>query len=181
MTTDKQIINYLKAEGYTPMFYDVGDLSYGGVFVKPDEYEEHNCPVSFDIIEITDLDGVCGASGQVLVQAKSTSFDFDSAQHGGMVKALDCCGDRDTLKAVAREDKRQAQLMLAVALDSYGISDPRGYGNGGIVAIVDRDSYNTVKGKHDEDWAKEDDNSCEVVEGWGKAALLRAVRRAVRM
>lgn len=167
MATQESIRALLKANGYEEMWGDV-DLLYGATFLKASDTEPAGAAGWYDVIEIVDLDSACGADGQVMVTSRNTSFDY---AHGKDLKrAVDCHGGLETLKHVARENKSDARKLLAVWLHGYGIADPNGYGDSDFVATVDREAHKHAK----EPWESN-------VQGWGMAALERAVEEAIRV
>lgn len=165
MQGDSAIRRDLKNAGFVEMWSDM-NLTYGGMWVRPEERSHDQVPNYYDVIEITDLDSACGADGQVLVTSRSTSFDY--AHKGELKSAVASHGGEETIKRVAREDKAGARLLLAAWLAEYGIADPNGYGDGCFVATIDREAHKGAR----EPWEA-------TVNGWGWAAFRRAVQEAI--
>ena len=162
MNAREKLLRYMEQQGYTWL----GDESiwYGGYFVRDEGY---NC---FHLIEIIDLDGAAGADNLVLVRALGTSFEYLDGQRWRDV--INCDDLRRWLPRIAKEDKALARLILAEEIARYGIADPC------PPAWWEPDSLLV----HPERPSADDDykgwtGDAEVVEGWGWAALQRALER----
>ena len=154
--TDK-IRKDLEKAGFVEVMADV-NLEYGGVFMRDHDW--------FDVIRITGLDSACGADGQILVEALTTSFDYvrGKAQWQSILSFSDAKRYL-TQSHISKADKR---LLLAEAIVSYGIYDPASYSQSYFVAILDRKAHKDAR----EPWEAN-------VKGWGYAAFRRAVNMAI--
>ena len=158
MANEKSIEKILQQNSFEFVTGDL-DLLYGRTYVRDNGD-------SFDIIEIVDLDSACGADGQIMVQARVTSFDYvDAKQHKSVQESHDTSS---WLPDLARKDKNAARLAYAESIASYGIVDPAGYSASHFVAVFDRSYEKDAR----ERWTS------NRVFGWGYAAILRAVENA---
>lgn len=159
MSNEKGVRRLLEREGFIDVMSDV-DLSYGGTFARDNgDY--------FDIIEIVDLDSASGAEGQILVSAKTVSFDYLSPSDHKSVQS--CCDTKSYLPDIVRRaGKAIARLVYAVDIASYGKYDPAGNCASWFVAVLDREAFNDSREK----WGNR-------VNGWGWAAVTRAIENAI--
>lgn len=164
MANTKSIIRLLERNGFAEV---CSDHSYPlqGTFVREVESAPYNV---FDVIVATDLEGACGADGQVLVEAYSTCFDFARGREDWL-NILSCMDTKSYLPGIAKKDRRIARLILASDFVQYGKSDPAGYGQSWWVAVSDRE------------WEKDAREKWENnrVYGWGYAAIQRAVENCI--
>ena len=154
MASQKTIERFLQQNDFTMIMGDI-DLTYGQTWIRDNEYY-------FDIIEIVDLDSAAGASGQILVEAKTTSFDYLTPQdHKSVQSCMDC---KCWLPRIARGNRAMGRLAYAADIASYGIADEHGWNT----AIFDRSDYRDSREK----WGR-------IVPGWGYAAIQRAIDNAM--
>lgn len=156
------------------------NLEYGGTFIHPVSYSiaDDRWPDYFDVIDITDLDGACGASGITMVELKTVSIDFtDPTDRRNYLSALDCMGQskRDVASIAKQSGKRAAQSHIAYILQSYGSNtDTRQT----WLAVTDPDAAHTSR--EAQSWIRRSHQSFEtVIPDHGKAALSLAINAAI--
>lgn len=172
----------LKAAGFIEMCADV-DLTYGGTFIRPVSYSiaDDRWPDYFDVIEITDLDGACGASGITMVELKTVSVNFtDPGDRRNYLSALECHGlsKRDIADIAKQQNgKRKAQCEIAYLLQSYGSNtDTRQT----WLAVTDPDAAHTSR--EAQSWirrSRQTQSFETVIPDHGKAALSLAINAAI--
>jgi hypothetical protein len=90
------------------MWHYSGDvnLEYGGVWVQVDRYDQRYGYANF--VEVTDLDGACGATGMVLVEKGTVNFDLERIR-----KAVASCGWSEGIRKL-KGAARKAAIIAAV-------------------------------------------------------------------